>query len=88
MLPPAGQVCRARPRIQIYYTLLKFTIDFALLIDSALVGSTSLKGVPRWQKMLKGHLPRAMYHQVYKSTKIEIRLLFIGAGADGADFAM
>ena len=25
----------------------------------------SLGGVPREQKMLKGHLPRVMYHQVY-----------------------
>jgi len=37
-----------------------------LMIDSGLVGSTdSLGGVPREQKMLKGHLPRVMYHQVY-----------------------
>ena len=26
---------------------------------------TSLGGVPREQKMLKGHLPRVIYHQVY-----------------------
>ena len=26
---------------------------------------TSLEGVPREQKMLKGHLPRVIYHQVY-----------------------
>jgi len=26
---------------------------------------TALGGVPREQKMLKGHLPRVMYHQVY-----------------------
>ena len=25
----------------------------------------SLRGVPREQKMLKGHLPRVIYHQVY-----------------------
>ena len=25
----------------------------------------ALGGVPREQKMLKGHLPRVMYHQVY-----------------------
>jgi len=30
------------------------------MIDSELVG-----GVPREQKMLKGHLPRVIYHQVY-----------------------
>ena len=49
------------------------------MIDSGLVGSTdfhsshpqghepgtSLGGVPREQKMLKGHLPRVIYHQVY-----------------------
>ena len=26
---------------------------------------SSLGGVPREQKMLKGHLPRVIYHQVY-----------------------
>jgi len=31
---------------------------------------TSLGGVPREQKMLKGHLPTVKYHQVYKYTKI------------------
>jgi len=37
------------------------------VIDSGLVGSTgtSLGGVPREQKMLRGHLPRVIYHQVY-----------------------
>jgi len=30
----------------------------------------SLGGVPREQKMLKGHLPRVIYHQVYYYTKI------------------
>jgi len=29
------------------------------------VDRTSLGGVPREQKMLKGHLPRDIYHQVY-----------------------
>jgi len=38
------------------------------LIDSGLVGS--LGGVPREQKMLKGHLPRVIYHQVYQYTKM------------------
>ena len=33
---------------------------------------TSLGGVPREQKMLKGHLPRVIYHQVYLYTKINI----------------
>ena len=28
-------------------------------------GETSLGGVPREQKMLEGHLPRVIYHQVY-----------------------
>ena len=32
-----------------------------------------LGGVPREQKMLQGHLPRVMYHQVYQCTKIKIR---------------
>ena len=37
-----------------------------------MVGS-SLGGVPREQKMLKGHLPRVMYYQVYLHTKINTR---------------
>ena len=40
------------------------------LIDAGLVGSTALGGVPREQKMLKGHLPRVIYHLVYWYTKI------------------
>ena len=40
------------------------------VIDAGLVGSTALRRVPREQKMLKGHLPRVIYHQVYKFTKI------------------
>jgi len=40
--------------------------DWSPVIDSGLVGSTdSLGGVPREQKILKGHLPRVRYHQVY-----------------------
>ena len=35
-----------------------------LVIDSGLAGSTHFHGVPREQKMLKGHLPRVIYHQV------------------------
>ena len=41
---------------------------FLVLIDSGLVGSTDfhcLGGVPREQKMLKGHIPRVKYHQLY-----------------------
>ena len=30
----------------------------------------SVEGVPREQKMLKGHLPRVLYHQVYLYTQI------------------
>ena len=30
----------------------------------------TLGGVPREQKMLKGHLTRVIYHQVYEYTKI------------------
>ena len=36
-----------------------------VVIDSGLVGSTDF----RKQKMLKGHLPSVVYHQVYKYTK-------------------
>jgi len=33
-------------------------------------GLITLGGVPREQKMLKGHPPRVIYHQVYSYTKI------------------
>jgi len=29
-------------------------------------------GVPREQKMLKGHLPRVIYHEVYQYTKLKL----------------
>ena len=38
------------------------------MIDAGLVG-----GVPREQKLLKGHLPRVIYHQVYLYKKINIQ---------------
>ena len=38
----------------------------------------ALGGVPREQKMLKGHLPRVMYHQVYEYTKINVLKTFEG----------
>ena len=39
------------------------SLDSSTAIDSGLVGS--LRGAPREQKMLKGHLPGVIYHQVY-----------------------
>ena len=36
---------------------------------------SGLGGVPREQKMLKGHLPRVIYHQVCYYTKIKRRSL-------------
>ena len=36
---------------------------------SELPGIIRLGGVPREQKMLKGHLPRVIYHRVYQYTK-------------------
>ena len=35
------------------------------VMKSGLVGTPDLGGVPREQKMRKGHLPRVTYHQVY-----------------------
>jgi len=35
------------------------------VMKSGLVGTADLGGVPREQKMRKGHLPRVTYHQVY-----------------------
>jgi len=34
-------------------------------IDWVLIRGNFLRGVPREQKMLKAHLPRVVYHQVY-----------------------
>jgi len=36
----------------------------------ARVSALVLGGVPREQKMLKGHLSRVIYHQVYQYTKV------------------
>jgi len=44
--------------IHLYYYKVESLIFFGL-IDS------SLEGLPREQKMLKGHLPRVIYHLVY-----------------------
>ena len=46
------------------YTAQKPFLSYVRVIDPKLAGS-SLGGVPREQKMLKGHLPRVVYHQVY-----------------------
>ena len=35
------------------------------------IRGTSMGGVPREQKLLKGHLPRVIYHQVDYCTKIK-----------------
>ena len=47
---------------------------------------TSLGGVPREQKMLKGHLPRVMYHQIlaYEDEKISGTLPAPPRGEGGA----
>ena len=56
---------RQRPSLQILCFLLRKR-RFPLLIESGLVSSTwtSLGGIPREQKMLKGHLPRVIYHRI------------------------
>ena len=48
----------------------QFSIVDRLRVGSTDIRGTYLKGVPREQTMLMGHLPRVIYHQVYKSTKI------------------
>ena len=70
------------PRMLRVSTLEKKTFDFTIKAvgfpyrwglealasrDHTLAGS--LGGVPPEQKMLKGHLPRVIYHQVYLYTK-------------------
>ena len=42
----------------------------------------SLGGVPREQKMLKGHLPRVIYHQVYSNIR-RLWCMVYGAWCDG-----
>ena len=42
------------------------------MIDPGLVGGISLGGVPPEQKMLKGHLPRVINHQVYLFMKRKV----------------
>ena len=44
--------------------------DLGLCVGVIDTRGTSLGGVPREQKMLKGHLPRVIYHQVYWYRKI------------------
>ena len=44
------------------------------------MADTELGGVPREQKMLTGHLPRVIYHQVYQYTKINPKPLCGPAG--------
>ena len=39
--------------------------DFGYAVSGSSTRGTSLGGVPREQKMLKGHLPRVIYHQVF-----------------------
>jgi len=71
-------------------TISEFTC-FTELIDSGLVGEgphtrgTSLGRVPREQKMLKGHLPRVICHQVYEYTKTIVWCKLRLEGGDGAE---
>ena len=46
---------------------------------------SSLGGVPRGQKMLKGHLPRVIYHQVYYYTQRNKALDIEAAGRTSAE---
>ena len=48
--------------VPLYQQLIPHVVQ--TLLGSAADG-TSLGGVPREQKMLKGHLPRVIYNQVY-----------------------
>ena len=53
------------------------------LYSSKFSPGTSLGGVPREQKMLKGHPPRVIYHQVYKYTKKMPALILVTPHVDG-----
>ena len=48
----------------------RLLIGLGWLAQRIPIHHVSLEGVPQEQKMLKGHLPRVVYHQVYKYTKI------------------
>ena len=63
----SAAICRIGRRLAGYGVTWQQRVALSALIDSVLVGSseTSLGGVPREQKMLKGHLPRVIHHQVY-----------------------
>ena len=63
----------ARP-VHLIITMIKWIQTSRLSIKNSLSGrrvfsgdaiGTSLGGVSREQQMLKGHLPRVIYHQVY-----------------------
>jgi len=41
------------------------TTNYCTRFSSGPASKAGLGGVPREQKMLKGHLPRVIYHQVY-----------------------
>ena len=45
-------------------------VPYALMIDSGFLASVG--GVPQEQKMLKGHLPRVIYHQVYEMQRLTV----------------
>ena len=54
-----NSLCEISLGSALMYSNCPCALVFALLINSGFVG------VPQEQKMLKGHLPRVMYHQVY-----------------------
>jgi hypothetical protein len=66
-----GQILVLAFRSKSIKPLQLFPLRSEAVIDSGLVGSTGFHsshpqgGVPRAQKVLKGHPPRVVYHQVY-----------------------
>ena len=45
----------------------------------------ALRGVPREQKMCKGHLPRVVYHQVHNVSDADTLIFFSSSGGNGSN---
>jgi len=66
---PKGLVFKAH-RLLYHSTLGLRVIKKKRRVEARARKGTFQREVPREQKILKGHLPRVMYHQVYQYTKI------------------
>ena len=56
-------------------------------VHPEMIPFTLMGGVPREQRMLRGHLPRVIYYQVYSYAKSKCRGLGFGFGIQGVGLA-